>query len=220
MQRRRKPVFFPKESRSAEGKRLKGARSPVACNGLCFENAATSLIPGKGKRMGEPARRRDKFSQRRAGTDHDSRSHSLRRRRNEWTRRAAHAGADVPVASTLLLPGCSMSGLSGTCRKKQIHPSDGPPPPKHTHLWSLRPPLLHDAGFAGRPFVYQKPRVRRAGYWRAPSSRTPSKLNIDQHLLQRVAATGRANSSQRLGAKPHARPTSLGAALTSKDVEE
>lgn len=81
MQRHRKPVFFPEESGSAEGKRLKEARSPAACNGLHFGNVATSLMPREGKRTGEPARRRDKFSQRRAGTDHNSRSHSLRRRR-------------------------------------------------------------------------------------------------------------------------------------------
>lgn len=114
-------------------------------------------------------------------------------------------------------PAAPCSGLSGTCRKQQIHPSAPRRPPKYTHLWSLRPPLLPNAVFAGRLFVYQKPRIRGACNWREPSSRTPSKLNIDQRLFQRASAAGRANSSQRPGAKPRA-VTSLGAALTSKDV--
>lgn len=61
------------------------------------------------------------------------------------------------------------------------------PPPKHTHLWSLRQPLLHNAGFAGTLCLPEAPHSRSVQL-QGTQPQTPPKLNIDQNLFQRAAA--------------------------------
>ncbi|XP_045351113.1 uncharacterized protein LOC123606598 isoform X1 [Leopardus geoffroyi] len=189
-----------KKSSSAH---LKERRRPAACDGLHIRKAATSLLPRKGKRIGETARRRDKFPQGRSVTDDHSRTHSLRGRRKQSTGSAAHAAAAAPVASTCFCPAARCRGLFGARSKKQTRSSDTPGRPR-THIFGLcnRPACTVPAVFRGRLFVCLKPRIPGACSSREPSSKTSPRLNIDQNLLQGAAAAWTRKLLPKARAKP------------------